>query len=88
MLSWLQANLPFFESVVGGEQVSRYSFVGSSPYKTISCGHEMTTIANEKGETKTTPTPADPLQLIEDELLKSAITDLKNIDFQEEPLVS
>ena len=57
-----------FESVVGGEQVSRYSFVGSSPYKTISCGHEMTTIANEKGETKTTPTPADPLQLIEDEL--------------------
>ena len=33
-----------FESVVGGEQVSRFSFVGVSPRKTISCGQSTTEI--------------------------------------------
>tara|TARA_B100000212_G_scaffold303685_1_gene250612 strand:+ start:347 stop:1837 length:1491 start_codon:yes stop_codon:yes gene_type:complete len=57
-----------FESVVGGEQVSRYSFVGSSPYKTISCDSNITKVTDDKGEAKHKPTPNDPLKLVEDEL--------------------
>lgn len=56
-----------FESVVGGEQVSRFSFVGFAPRKTISCGPSTTEI-KERGETsRSIPTPDDPLKLIEDE---------------------
>jgi anthranilate synthase component 1 len=57
-----------FESVVGGEQVSRYSFVGSSPYKTISSDSNVTKVTDDKGEAKSKPTPNDPLKLVEDEL--------------------
>ncbi len=66
----LSANKPafLFESVVGGEQVSRYSFVGSSPYKTISSDSNITKITDYKGEVKSKPTPNDPLKLVEDEL--------------------
>ena len=66
----LSASKPafLFESVVGGEQVSRYSFVGSSPYKTISSDSNITKITDYKGEVKSKPTPNDPLKLVEDEL--------------------
>jgi anthranilate synthase component 1 len=66
----LSKNKPafLFESVVGGEQVSRFSFVGCNPKKIISCG-QTETIINELGNApKTIPTPEDPLTIIEEEL--------------------
>lgn len=57
-----------FESVVGGEQVSRFSFVGFSPRKIISCGHKETIISEPHQEDKSIPTPEDPLSLVENEI--------------------
>ena len=57
-----------FESVVGGEQVSRFSFVGFSPRKIISCGHQQTTLLEKGQPPQSIPTPADPLQLVEQEI--------------------
>ena len=57
-----------FESVVGGEQVSRFSFVGFSPRKIISCGHKETIISEPHQEDKSIPTPEDPLSLVESEI--------------------
>ena len=44
-----------FESVVGGEQVSRFSFVGCNPQKIITCWHNETIIIQNGKETKTRP---------------------------------
>ena len=57
-----------FESVVGGEQVSRFSFVGVSPRKTISCGQSTTEIIERDQPPRSIPTPSDPLELIEEEI--------------------
>lgn len=57
-----------FESVVGGEQVSRFSFVGFSPRKIISSAQETSTIWEAGMEKKSLPTPEDPLKLVEDEI--------------------
>jgi len=57
-----------FESVVGGEQVSRYSFVGCNPRKIISAGHTETTIFVHGRDITIIPTPKDPLELVEDEM--------------------
>jgi anthranilate synthase component 1 len=57
-----------FESVVGGEHVSRFSFVGFSPRKIISCGQEISTISEVGKPDRTIPTPDDPLKLVEDEI--------------------
>ena len=61
-----------FESVGGGEQVSRYSFVGCNPKEIISCGHNETTIFKRESGVSTIPTPPDPLKLVEENF-----TDLK-----------
>ena len=53
---------------MGGEQVSRFSFVGFSPRKIISCGHNKTTISESGKPSTTIPTPTDPLELIEREI--------------------
>ncbi len=57
-----------FESVVGGEQVSRFSFVGFGPRKVISCGHQTTIVSEADKADTTLPTPEDPLRLVEDEM--------------------
>ena len=57
-----------FESVVGGEKVSRYSFVGSAPMKTIFCGENHSEIRLSNGKKITLPTPEDPLSLVEKEI--------------------
>lgn len=57
-----------FESVVGGEQVSRFSFLGFSSRKKFSCFPNETEIVNGVDEKQTIPTPSDPLSLIEDEM--------------------
>ena len=56
------------ESVVGGEQVSRYSFVGCDPRKTIACGESETVVTTRDGSRQTFPTPDDPLEIVENEV--------------------
>ena len=57
-----------FESIVGGERISRYSFLGANPRKIFRVFEEETTIDHKNGRRETVPTPKDPLQLIEDEM--------------------
>jgi anthranilate synthase component 1 len=56
------------ESVEGGENLSRYSFIGCRPRKTFVCGPTTTEIRVPGRPTETIPTPADPLRLIEEEM--------------------
>jgi anthranilate synthase component 1 len=66
----LRADGPAYllESVEGGERLSRYSFIGCRPRKTLACGPETTEIREPGREPRTVPTPADPLALVEEEL--------------------
>jgi len=57
-----------FESIVGGERISRFSFLGSNPRKVFRVFESETTIQHKDGRTETVPTPADPLKLIESEM--------------------
>jgi anthranilate synthase component 1 len=56
------------ESVEGGERLSRYSFIGCRPRKTLACGPVTTEIREPGKPVRTIPTPADPLTLVEAEL--------------------
>ena len=56
------------ESVEGGENLSRYSFIGCRPRKIFICGAATTEIRQAGQPTQIVPTPADPLQLIESEM--------------------
>lgn len=56
------------ESVEGGENISRYSFIGCRPRKVFACGPQTTEIRTPGQPPQIVPTPADPLQLIEDEM--------------------
>ena len=53
-----------FESVEGGENLARYSFIGCRPRKVFVCGPETTEIRMTGATTITIPTPRDPLKLI------------------------
>ncbi len=66
----LRAAGPSFllESVEGGETLSRYSFIGCRPRKVLACGPQTTLIRVPGQPDRTVTTPADPLQLIEEEL--------------------
>ena len=66
----LSKNKPafLFESVVGGEQVSRFSFVGCNPKKIISCDQTETTIMDSDKKVRKIPTPPDPLKIVEEEM--------------------
>lgn len=57
-----------FESVEGGENLARYSFIGCRPRKIFICGAETTEIRGPGHTTLTIPTPKDPLTLIETEM--------------------
>jgi anthranilate synthase component 1 len=57
-----------FESVVGGEQVSRFSFLGFSASKQFSCFQDFTEILKNGGDREKIRTPDDPLSLIEKEI--------------------
>lgn len=57
-----------FESIVGGERISRFSFLGANPRKVFRVFAEETHIQHKGGEIETVPTPADPLKLIESEM--------------------
>ena len=56
------------ESVEGGEQLSRYSFIGCRPRKIFICGPEKTEIRVPGAAPQVVPTPQDPLALIETEM--------------------
>ncbi|MGV2336189.1 MAG UNVERIFIED_CONTAM: hypothetical protein LVR18_19490 [Planctomycetaceae bacterium] len=50
-----------FESVVGGERVGRYSFVGSNPFLSLTARGNSVTIETRDGETRSIPN-TDPLR--------------------------
>ena len=57
-----------FESIVGGERISRFSFLGANPRKVFRVFEDKTTIQHKDGKIETVATPADPLKLIEAEM--------------------
>ncbi len=59
-----------FESVEGGENVSRFSFLGYKPRKIFESGEEWTRITERDGSVREIPTPDDPLRLVEDEIAR------------------
>jgi len=56
------------ESVEGGENLNRYSFIGCRPRKVFACGPQTTEIRRPGHPTERVPTPADPLTLIQREI--------------------
>ena len=59
--------------------MSRFSFVGYNPQKIISCSHDETTIFDTTQNTRHIPTPADPLEIVEQE-----IENIKYLGFENE----
>ena len=59
-----------FESIVGGERISRFSFLGSNPRKVIRIFEDTVSISHKNGDTESFPTPTDPLKVIEDEMAR------------------
>jgi anthranilate synthase component 1 len=57
-----------FESIVGGERISRFSFMGANPRKIFRVFDKETTIQSKDGSIETVETPPDPLTLIEAEM--------------------
>lgn len=57
-----------FESVEGGENLARYSFIGCRPRKVYVCGEHTTEIRRPGQPIEKIPTPRDPLTLIEEEM--------------------
>lgn len=56
------------ESVEGGENLSRYSFIGCRPRKVFVCGAATTEIRVPGQPAAVVPTPQDPLTLIQEEM--------------------
>jgi len=56
------------ESIEGGSNLNRYSFIGCQPRKVFSADWGVTTITDREGNCTTAPTPADPLKIIENEM--------------------
>ncbi|NQY33344.1 MAG: anthranilate synthase component I [Coraliomargarita sp.] len=59
-----------FESIVGGEHISRYTFLGANPRKVFRVFESETTISHRNRSIETIPTPEDPLKLIEAEMAR------------------
>ena len=57
-----------FESIVGGERISRYSFLGANPKKVFRVFEDEVTITHKDGHVETCLTPEDPLKMIEAEM--------------------
>src|SRR5687768_211586 len=56
------------ESVEGGENLSRYSFIGCRPRKVFVCGPDVTEVRTTGKPPQIIATPRDPLTLIEEEM--------------------
>jgi anthranilate synthase component 1 len=59
-----------FESIVGGERISRFSFLGAHPKKVFRIFADQTQITDKGGQITTIPTPPDPLKIIETEMAR------------------
>lgn len=59
-----------FESIVGGEHISRFSFLGSNPRKVIRIFDDEVMITHKNGTIEQLETPADPLTIIEAEMAR------------------
>ena len=59
-----------FESIVGGENISRFSFLGSNPRKVIRVFEDEVTITHKDGTVETLETPEDPLKIVEAEMAR------------------
>ncbi len=57
-----------FESVEGGENVYRYTFLGCRPRRIFTARNGEVTIRQTDGSVETVPSPDDPLKLIEEEM--------------------
>ncbi len=57
-----------FESIEGGENLARYSFIGCRPRKVLVCGPTRTEIRIPGRPSEFVPTPPDPLTLLEAEM--------------------
>jgi anthranilate synthase component 1 len=57
-----------FESVVGGEKIGRYSFLGSGPFLQFEAAGSRITIRKPSGHENTQLEHADPLRLLEEKL--------------------
>ena len=68
-----------FESIVGGERISRYSFVGAQPRKIFRIYENETQITTPEGVVETIPTPEDPLSLIENEMAQYIPVDIEGM---------
>jgi anthranilate synthase component 1 len=67
-----------FESIVGGEQISRYSFVGCSPRKVFAIGNETTQVRCKGGAVESFPTPTDPLECIQREMADYKVVEMRD----------
>ncbi|MFZ9088701.1 MAG: anthranilate synthase component I [Planctomycetaceae bacterium] len=67
-----------FESVVGGEKIGRYSFVGSGPFLTVSALGRRTTITSRDG-TEEVIEDADPLQLLDSRIAECSAVPLNSL---------
>jgi len=54
------------ESVTGGENMGRYTFLGSNPQSEIRIYPEQTLITDQTGNSRSLPTGEDPLKTLED----------------------
>ncbi len=57
-----------FESIVGGERISRYSFLGMNPRTTIRALAGEVVLEHRDGRRERRPAPADPLRVLEEEM--------------------
>ena len=57
-----------FESIVGGERISRFSLLGANPRKIFRIFENETHIEHKEGGSEKVATPADPLELIQTEM--------------------
>lgn len=55
-----------FESIIGGERIGRFSFLGSNPRKVIRAFDHKTTITHRDGTLEELPSRQDPLSVIEE----------------------
>lgn len=64
----LRENAPafLFESIIGGERIGRFSFLGSNPHKVIRVCDDEVIITHKNGEIEKLPPHRDPLSVIED----------------------
>lgn len=59
-----------FESIVGGEKISRYSFLGAKPRKVFRIDQDSVQITHKDGRSERFETPEDPLEVIETEMAR------------------